>query len=123
MDGPKVFDFTLREVATGISNILGSVNMSKDDIDYYLFHQSNRFIIKQIANQLEINPEKIPLNLENFGNTSGVSIPLLILTQLKNLNQNTNLLLSGYGVGLNWGNALLRNHQINVKKISRIQLC
>lgn len=104
MDGSKVFDFTLREIPKSIECFFESSKLKKEKIDYFLFHQSNKFIIKQIASKLSLDKDKVLLNIDRFGNTSGVSIPLLIVTELKNLNKDLRLLCTGYGSGLNWGN-------------------
>jgi 3-oxoacyl-[acyl-carrier-protein] synthase-3 len=107
MNGPRVFDFTLREIPSSINELLKVNSLSKDSVGLFLFHQSNRFIIKQIASQLKIPIEKIPFNIDKFGNTSGVSIPLLMVTELDQNKNYNNLLMSGYGAGLNWGNCLV----------------
>lgn len=107
MDGPKVFDFTLREIVPSINHLLQHSNLEKCDIDYFLLHQSNQFIIKQIAAKLEVDYEKMLLNIANFGNTSGVSIPLLICSNQEKLEKSHTVLMSGYGSGLNWGNSIL----------------
>lgn len=113
MDGPKVFDFTLREITPSLEELLKNSKVDKDSIDYFLFHQSNQFIIKQIANQLGISLEKVLLNIGEFGNTSGVSIPLLMSSNAEKLGNSKKLVLSGYGVGLNWGNCILENMKIS----------
>ena len=71
MDGPRVFDFTLREIAPSIEELLEKSSIKKSNIDYFLLHQSNQFIIKQIAAKLEVESKKMLLNIANFGNTSG----------------------------------------------------
>ena len=106
MDGPRVFDFTLREVAPSISALLSDNQIDMGSISYFLFHQSNKFIIKQITNKLKITEDKVLLNIGKFGNTSGVTIPLL-MSYFNNLFSSTNyVLFSGYGSGLNWGNCI-----------------
>lgn len=107
MDGPRVFDFTLREVPKGIEELINKFDLNLDDIDAFLFHQSNKFIIKQISSRLKIPKDKVPMNIHKFGNTSGVSIPLLIISELEKDKVYNNLLMSGYGSGLNWGNCLM----------------
>jgi 3-oxoacyl-[acyl-carrier-protein] synthase III len=104
MNGKKVFDFTLREVAPSINQLIDSSSIERESIDNYLFHQSNLFIIKQITNLLEIDKLKVLTNIEEFGNTSGVSIPLLITGNSEKLSLNGKSLMAGYGSGLNWGN-------------------
>ncbi|MDC3345943.1 ketoacyl-ACP synthase III [Schleiferiaceae bacterium] len=108
MNGQKVFDFTLREIPKSIEHFLSKVNMSNDQIDYFLMHQSNKFIIDQIRRNLQIPKEKVPVNIHKFGNTSGVSIPLLIVTELKSkIAKPLKIILTGYGSGLSWGNSLI----------------
>lgn len=107
MDGPRVFDFTLREIALSIEKLLQQSKINKEDLDYFLLHQSNQFIIKQISNQLNVVSEKMLININQFGNTSGVSIPLLITSNIDNLKNTSNVLMSGYGSGLNWANCII----------------
>jgi len=107
MQGGKVFDFTLREVAPSIKNLMTHFNLDIQDIDGLFLHQSNRFIIKQISNLLGVDQTKVAINIEEFGNTSGVSIPLLLNTELWKFEHKSRILCSGYGSGLNWGNCLL----------------
>lgn len=119
MDGAKVFDFTLREIAPSIELLLHETGFNKDNIDYFLLHQSNEFIIKQIAAKLNLPMEKILLNISKYGNTSGVSIPLLMASYGEKFKERKNIMLSGYGVGLNWGNCILKN--IAIDKIQIIE--
>ena len=119
MDGPSVFDFTLREVAPSIEKLFQSKN-KLEDVDFFLLHQSNKFIINQIATRLNIPKEKVLLNIDKFGNTSGVSIPLLLSSSKHEMKNRNNLLFSGYGVGLNWGNCLLKNASFNITDIVEI---
>ena len=120
MDGARVFDFTLREITPGIEQLLQVANLGTDSIDRYLLHQSNQLIIKQIASQLGVASAKMPLNIDRFGNTSGVSIPLLMATNREEIAGANNILLSGYGVGLNWANCILQNHNYTTSEIVEI---
>lgn len=120
MDGPKVFDFTLREIAPSIQNLLHKFQFNLAEVDFFLFHQSNKFIINQISSQLDISKEKVLINIEEFGNTSGVSIPLLFNSCKGKMYTKNNLLLSGYGVGLNWGNCFLKNSSISINDLIQI---
>lgn len=114
MDGARVFDFTLREITPSVKSLLDEVGKTKDDIDYYLLHQSNRFIIGQIATQLGEPLEKLLLNIEKFGNTSSVSIPLLMASHRDKLSASNSIVCCGYGVGLNWANAILDHTKIDI---------
>jgi 3-oxoacyl-[acyl-carrier-protein] synthase-3 len=107
MQGSKVFDFTLREVAPSVKNLMEHFHLDIQTVDGFFFHQSNRFIIKQISTILGIDHQKVAINIEEFGNTSGVSIPLLLNTELHKFEVKDKILCSGYGSGLNWGNCLL----------------
>lgn len=120
MDGPSVFDFTLREVEPSIQNLFQSSKNKLEEVDYFLLHQSNKFIINQIASRLNIPKEKVLVNIDKFGNTSGVSIPLLLSSFKDSMSKKNNLLFSGYGVGLNWGNCLLKNAVFNITDIIEI---
>jgi 3-oxoacyl-[acyl-carrier-protein] synthase-3 len=106
MDGPKVFDFTMREIAPSILKLLADNLINVETVDYFLLHQSNRFIIKQIISKLGVTSEKTLVNIEKFGNTSGVSIPLLINTFKDKLSNAKLVMFTGYGSGLNWGSCL-----------------
>ena len=106
MDGAAVFDFTMREVMPAVTELNKKAGKAINDIDFYIFHQSNKFIINQFGNQLDIPKEKLVQNIERFGNTSGVTIPLAIVTELYNKALGT-IHVSGYGAGLSWGNAIL----------------
>lgn len=120
MDGPMVFDFTLREIAKSIELLLETAEVQKESVDYFLLHQSNQFIIKQIASQLQITTDKMLINIQDFGNTSGVSIPLLICANADKLKKSNKLVMSGYGSGLNWGNSIIDLSQTQIFKITEI---
>ena len=107
MDGPNVFDFTLREIYPSILELTNNFEIDLEEIDKFLFHQSNKFIIKQIAAKLGVSNNKVPINIQDFGNTSGVSIPLLISTYNQDFLKTGKVLCSGYGSGLTWGNCIL----------------
>lgn len=120
MDGPKVFDFTLREIAPSIEQLFKDSKTDKTTIDYFLLHQSNQFILKQIAAKLDVPFEKFLVNITDFGNTSGVSIPLLICSNHDKFANTNSLVMSGYGSGLNWGNAQLDLSKAKVSPIIEI---
>jgi 3-oxoacyl-[acyl-carrier-protein] synthase-3 len=109
MDGSRVFDFTLREIPKSIESLLAYANVTIADIDYFVPHQSNKFIIKQIANAIGASVNSCFININSFGNTSGVSIPLAILSNRDRFveKEKFSLLCSGYGSGLNWGNCVI----------------
>jgi 3-oxoacyl-[acyl-carrier-protein] synthase-3 len=105
MKGDEVFNFVQNEVPPLIEELYKFSNIGKDDIDLFMFHQPNKFMLNKLADRLEIDRNKMPSNIvENFGNSSGVTIPLNITFNIgENLcNQKYRLCLSGFGVGLTW---------------------
>ncbi len=120
MNGQGVFDFTLREVAIGINSLISETRSSITEIDHFILHQSNNYIINQIAAQLEVPLEKMLVNIQSYGNTSGVSIPL-VLSDNYNVVSNVNkIMFSGYGSGLNWGNCLINISRSKILPITSI---
>lgn len=109
MQGANVFNFTLKRLPPLIRTALDQARTRADEIDYFILHQSNQFIMKHLAKKAEIPPEKMPIILRDFGNTGGCSIPLTV-TQgglARPGDRPLRLLLLGYGVGLSWASALI----------------
>lgn len=104
-----VFNFSLKEIAPNINQLLSFSEITKEEIDYFVFHQANKLINESIRKKLNLALEKVPYSIENYGNTSSASIPITILVALsKNLeNQTKKVLMSGFGVGLSWGSAII----------------
>lgn len=109
MSGPDVFNFTIREVPKDINNLLTKYEINKDIVDFIVFHQANKFMTDFLAKKLKVETGKIPYSIEKYGNTSSASIPLTIVSELKEkMNDNSlNIILSGFGVGLSWASALI----------------
>lgn len=109
MQGANVFNFTIKRLPGLIQETLQGSGLEQDKIDYYIFHQSNKYIINFLGNKLKLPKGKIPLTLGEFGNTGGPSIPLTI-TQgnlCRPQDRSLTMMLLGYGVGLSWGSALI----------------
>lgn len=109
MDGPMVFDFTITQVPRDIKHIMEFAGKTVEDIDIFLFHQANLFIIKHISKKLKIPMEKIPLTLEKYGNLSSASLPLTMISELRgHLNDGKKeILMTAFGVGLSWASAIM----------------
>lgn len=110
MKGDDVFNFVQREVPPMIDNLLGRANCTKDDVDYFMFHQPNKFMLKKLADKMEIPYEKMPNNIvENFGNSNSTSIAVNISYNLGEqlLSNSFFLCLAGFGAGLSWSSLLL----------------
>jgi len=122
MDGMEVFNFTMREVPKDIKHVLQYSNYILEDVNYIVFHQANKFMTDFFAKKLKYPIERIPYSLQKFGNTSAVSIPLTIVSEMKDLlnNQNKRIIMSGYGGGLSWGTALLEMNNVYISKLSEV---
>lgn len=110
MDGKEVFKFAVTRVPECIRQILERNQADPQEIRYYVLHQANRRIIQSVARRLQIPEERFPLNLQEYGNTSAASIPILLdeMNRRGQLRRGDRLILSGFGAGLTWGAALLR---------------
>lgn len=120
MKGDEVFNFVQREVPPLIEDLLVHAKVEKQEVDYYMFHQPNKFMLNKLADKLEVPRERMPGNIvENFGNASGVSIPTAITFNLgERLTQESLLVcLAGFGVGLTWSSILLRLEYLSFNKI------
>lgn len=108
MNGADVFNFVIREVPKDYKRLIDYSGIDVSTIDYFIFHQANSYINGFLAKKLKLPEAKIPMTIEKYGNTSSVSIPLTIVSELRNkLRGHNKLLMSGFGVGLTWGTAVI----------------
>ncbi len=103
LNGGDVFNFTIKEVAKDIDRLLSAAEISKEKVDYFYLHQANLFMLNYLRKKIKTTQEKLPINLDKYGNTSSASIPLIIDMNHKR----DNVVLSGFGVGLSWGSCVL----------------
>lgn len=104
MEGTSVFSFSITDVPDAIMDYLTKTNTDIKDYDLFLFHQANQFIIKQISKKMKLPKGTVPISLDQYGNTGGISIPLTLCTNYGE--QNLGLkkaLMVGFGIGLSWG--------------------
>jgi 3-oxoacyl-[acyl-carrier-protein] synthase-3 len=113
MNGLRITEFALSDVVRLVKDTLAHRSLQVDDVGQFLFHQANGFVIRSMARSLGIPPEKAPLLVERFGNTSSASIPMTLCQKFgsqecsaENVSLQTTMLV-GFGVGLCWGTALL----------------
>lgn len=112
LNGLDVFSFSVKEPPKNILQLIESSNYTKDEIDYFIFHQANKLIIETIRKKLKIGPEKVPFSLTKYGNTSSASIPLTICDQLSVDSKDKKMLFCGFGVGLSWGSCIINTKDI-----------
>lgn len=110
MDGAAVMQFTMGVVPDSIERVLSRAMVSKEDVDFFCLHQASAVVLTELARKLNIPLEKMPLNIDRYGNTVSCSIPLLLkeLAAAGHLRKGTKILLAGFGVGLSWATCLIR---------------
>lgn len=109
MDGQAVFKFAVRRVPEVIGEVLEANSVAPGDISCYILHQANRRIVEAVAKRLGEPVEKFPMNLQEYGNTSSASIPILLdeLNRSGALKKGQKIVLAGFGAGLSWGASVL----------------
>jgi 3-oxoacyl-[acyl-carrier-protein] synthase-3 len=109
MDGKEIFTFTLKAVPPLVADTLSLSQTSVSDYDGFLFHQANAFMIRHLAKKSKLPEDKVPINIDRYGNTSSATIPLLLADDLADrLRQNPlRLAMFGFGVGYSWASASL----------------
>lgn len=103
MDGSSVFNFVQKEVPLMVDDLLDYAGCNKSEIDWYLFHQPNKFMLEKLADKIGVAREKMPNNVvSNYGNSSGVTIPVNITTNVGEsiVNGSARCCLAGFGGGL-----------------------
>nr|YP_010925723.1 beta-ketoacyl-ACP synthase III [Neoporphyra seriata]WKD83955.1 beta-ketoacyl-ACP synthase III [Neoporphyra seriata] len=110
MNGKEVYKFAVSRVPIVIRQCLNHINISIDEVDWFILHQANTRILEAIANRLSIPFSKMITNLENYGNTSAASIPLALDEAIKSnkIKPGQIIVLSGFGAGLTWGAIVLK---------------
>lgn len=105
MDGREVFQFAVKQVPEVIREVLELNHCKLEEIDYFVVHQANRRIIESVAKRLRTDVRKFPMNLQEYGNTSSASIPILLAELRRNgvLKKGHRILMAGFGAGLSWG--------------------
>lgn len=123
MKGDDVFNFVQREVPSMIHNLLSAAHTSIEMIDWFMFHQPNKFMLNKLADAIGVSREKMPTNIvENFGNSSGVTVPLNISYNLGDLlkKETRRVCLAGFGVGLTWSSILMDIGKLQFNEIITI---
>lgn len=121
MDGETVFNFVAVKIPKDIKTLCATSGVDLNSMDYYLFHQANDFMNQFLVKKLKIDREKVPSSIAKFGNTSSVSIPLTICSELRNdLKGHHRLLLSSFGVGLSWGTGIIEIEDCHICEIVEI---
>lgn len=119
MDGMDVFSFAITVPPKSIKKLAEKYGFDYHEADYFVFHQGNVIMLDKIIKKLKVDPEKMPLSLPYFGNTSSASIPITIATQLKGKieHKHTKFIGCGFGVGLSWGTVAFETENIVISDL------
>ena len=118
MNGADVFNFVIVEVPKDIKRLMEAAGEDIQSMDYYVFHQANAFINNHIAKKLKLDAGKIPWTIQKYGNTSSVSVPLTIVSELRDkLKGEKKLMLNAFGVGMAWATAIVPFVGCNISEI------
>ena len=122
LNGMDVFSFGISKAPQSVKKLLVKNEISIEDVDYFTFHQANMFMNEKIRKKLKLKEEQVPYSLKNFGNTSSASIPITMITELKNELKNKELthVGCGFGVGLSWGSVKFSTKDVVVPELVEI---
>lgn len=120
INGMNVFSFAISRPPKSVEQFMADYHIDRNsDIDYFLIHQANKMIVDRVVKKLKLPLDKVPYNLEEFGNLGGASIPSLMVTRIaeKLRTEENSLLCSSFGLGLSWGTMLLRTKPMVVPEL------
>ena len=119
INGMDVFSFAISRPPISIKKMMERYNLTTENVDYFLIHQANKLIVDRIVKKLKLPIEKVPYDLQEFGNLGGASVPMLMTYNLADELQRRplTLLCSSFGLGLTWGTMILRTNCIVVEQI------
>lgn len=109
MNGTEIFNFTLKNIPVLINAILNKNNLEIDDIDLFVFHQANKFMLNHLRKKIGIPIDKFIIDMEETGNTVSSSIPIVLSKNLDRFKNSKRVLLCGFGVGYSWGACVIEN--------------
>jgi len=110
MNGGEIFNFTLDAVPKLVCNVLSKNNLAKNDVDLFVFHQANKYMLNHLRKKLGIEEGKFYYFLEKVGNTVSSTIPIALYEAIKEnkIKEGSTILLAGFGVGYSWGGTILK---------------
>lgn len=105
LNGMNILSFSISKAPESILMLSERFEIDLNTIDYFLLHQANRFINERIRNKLTLPAEKVPYSLKNYGNTGPATIPLTMVSEIREQlrNNKTSIIACGFGAGLSWG--------------------
>jgi 3-oxoacyl-[acyl-carrier-protein] synthase-3 len=107
MNGGEIFNFTSHAVPLLVEKVLIKNNIKSNDVDLYVFHQANKYMINYLRKLLDIDKDKFYIFMEKVGNTVSSTIPIALHEAQKENLLHGNILIAGFGVGYSWGGTVL----------------
>ena len=110
MNGPEIFNFTLREIPGVVTDLLKRAEMRSEDIDLFVFHQANHYMLEHLRKKLRIPEDKFFVSMKLYGNTVSSTIPIALADAARSgkLHAGAMVMLVGFGVGYSWAATLVR---------------
>lgn len=108
MDGQEIFMFTLVKVPMMMKEVLIKNYLQKEDINLFVFHQANKYMLEHLRKKLKIEEDKFFVNLAKVGNTVSSTVPIALYDAREEGKLKGNILLAGFGVGLSWGATIIK---------------
>ena len=108
MNGPEIFNFTSKAVPSLVESTLNKNNLLLEDIDMFVFHQANKYMLNFLRKKIGISEDKFYINLEEYGNTVSSTIPIALKEAIDEGKINGNVMLTGFGVGYSWGSCIIK---------------
>ena len=108
MNGAEIFNFTIEAVPPLIEDTLKKNNLNFDEINTFIFHQANKFMLNYLRKKLKIEESKFPYFMSEVGNTVSSTLPIVMYEEMKKNNLKGNILLAGFGVGYSWGGCIIK---------------
>lgn len=108
MNGAEIFNFTSEAVPILVEQVLAKNDLKQDDIDLFVFHQANKYMMNYLRKLIDIEQDKFYYCLEKVGNTVSSTIPIALYEAKKNNQLKGNVLLAGFGVGYSWGGVTIK---------------
>jgi 3-oxoacyl-[acyl-carrier-protein] synthase III len=110
MNGTEILSFTLEKVPLLVNEVLAKNGLSQKDIDLFVFHQANKYMMEFLRKKMKITPEKFYYCIENVGNTVSSTIPIALKEGMKDrsISSGSKVLVAGFGVGYSWGGTTLK---------------
>lgn len=109
MNGPEIFNFTLKCVPKTVTDILNKAEIGIDDVDFFVFHQANQFILNYLRKKMKIDKEKFWIDMQECANTVSSTIPIALKMAInqEKIRRDDRIMLAGFGVGYSWGGCLI----------------